>query len=244
MGDVEDAVVLLTRAAYTAQAEMLLSGQVTGGTQEFVSMIKQRIEEFQAAAKRQSEIEQSAMSILGKQPEDPGGMKMLAELLVMRSQETRARYILDNLCKDGVPDIQTWLLLGTIAARVGSAKEFIAQNSTPPASNDEAGRDPWGALTKRCMQDQTWDAAAAYCGAKSADVPVLGALGRAAMDASQQAGAIAYLSSMETPSAAQQLVLADLYLSVTNKESARNALTRAKELGATEAELAERNAKL
>ena len=244
MGDVDNAVALLTRAAFTAQAELFLSGQVSGDSQAFVSMIKQRIEEFQAASKRQSKIEKTAMGILGKQPEDPAGMKLLAELLVLRSQENRARYILGAICKEGIPDLQTWLLLGTVAARTDSAKSFIAQYSTPPASTDEAGRDPWGTLVKRCMQDQTWDAAAAYCAVGAGDRPVWPLLAKAAMEASQQSGAIAHLSTMQDNDPARQLALADLYLNLKDKAAAQNAISRARELGASEADIAARSSQI
>jgi predicted Zn-dependent protease len=195
-------------------------------------------------------MEQRAAVLFSKDPADPTGLKIRAQLLVLHGRHLEAAYVLDKLLRDKTQDFAVWILLGCVKARMRQTDQFCNEWPAPPPKPAEV-QSPWTELARRCAVSGLWDAALGYleCPAAVAEngPPPLLAVADIAVQFQQPRRAYDYVRrATETypKSPDPWLKLTDIALTANDLASARQYLSEAESRGAPPDELAKRKEKL
>jgi len=127
------------------------------------------------ARKRSASVEQQAVALLKKNPNDPNGLRLVAQAQALRGNPLAASYALDAVWQTGAGDFHAWVLTGFVWARLGGAEtrlsgaetqlsameNFVRDHPVPPEKPAETPF-AWAELAKACAASGMWDAAETY----------------------------------------------------------------------------------
>jgi len=118
----------------------------------------QRLEEVRALARQIRAMEAQAQEVLDAKPEDPRGLMIRAQTLMMRHQIGEASDLLTFLIEKNPDNAQVWLMLGHAKAQQNAAEEFV----TTWSSTSNAAQIPWEQLAVLCEKSGLPEAAKTY----------------------------------------------------------------------------------
>lgn len=229
-GDFEDAEPLLARVAQADSS----------------SPAKQTLQQIQDNLKRVKAMEQQASALLSKDPKDPNGLKLKAQLLALKGQAVDASYVLEQLRKAGFQDFPVWILTGFVSAKMDAVDRFISECASPPPLPTGV-KSAWFELARMCAGSGLWDAARAYLESPVAlmesSLPPNLTLADIAMQLQQSKRAYDYLKHAADSNPTDPvpwLKLCDLAIGGKDLNSARQYLVEAETRNAPVEELAKR----
>jgi predicted Zn-dependent protease len=182
------------------------------------------------------------ISLLGNQPHNPEGLRLLGQVYILAGHFQNALYTANQVLKDAPQDLEAWIQMGVAEARMNSIDQFVKEWPAPSAS-----ASPWNQLALTCASVGMWEEAQTYLGKAGGATPNLLQMGDIAIQLKQTRRAWDYLrrATEATPEDPRPwLRLSDIAAAANNTKDASDFLVEAAKRNADTNELATRRQKL
>ncbi|HIJ66634.1 MAG TPA: hypothetical protein HPP77_11865, partial [Candidatus Hydrogenedentes bacterium] len=193
-------------------------------------------------------MEQQAAARLREDPGDAAALMTRAQAHTLRNQPLQAAYILEDLLAADPEDVDVWVTLGFVKAKMNALEPFFAAWPMPGVPS---GTLPAPIrLARTCVSAKEWDGALAcleHAAARGLERAPLLIAAELAIEAREWGRAEGYLvqASTKTPEdPAPWLRLCDLAIAAKDTARARDCLGEAEARNASRADIDKRRARL
>ena len=180
--------------------------------------------------------------MLASDPRDPRIVHIRADILFLQGNFLRSSYLIESAFRQGIRNVDLWLVLGLDKAKMGIFDQFLAEHGDPPAT--VSGDSAWIRLGRRCVTASEWESALLALRREETlrkddfSAPLF--LGDLAVDARDAERAMTYygLAANENPNASNAFVkMFDIAVASNQPELAERLLADAERGGATPEEI-------